>query len=66
MVAVPASPDDEELTAPGDPEAVARIVCLRLLDRRARTRAELRTALASAASRTTQPTGCWTASPRSG
>lgn len=45
MVAVPASPDDEELTAPGDPEEVARIVCLRMLDRRAYTRAELRTAL---------------------
>jgi regulatory protein len=30
---------------PGDPEEVARIVCLRLLDRRAYTRAELATAL---------------------
>jgi regulatory protein len=30
---------------PGDPEEVARIVCLRLLDRRAYTRAELETAL---------------------
>jgi regulatory protein len=30
---------------PGDPEAVARIICLRLLDQRARSRAELATAL---------------------
>src|SRR5882757_6625094 len=30
----------------GDPETVARIICLRLLDRRAYTRAELSTALA--------------------
>lgn len=30
---------------PGDPEAVARIICLRKLDRRACTRAELATAL---------------------
>jgi regulatory protein len=30
---------------PGDPESVARIVCLRLLEQRARTRAELATAL---------------------
>jgi regulatory protein len=45
MAAVPATPDDEELGPPGDPEEVARIVCLRMLDRRAYTRAELRTAL---------------------
>jgi regulatory protein len=45
MAAVPAAPDDEELGPPGDPEEVARIVCLRMLDRRAYTRAELRTAL---------------------
>src|SRR5690242_9098299 len=29
----------------GDPESVARTICLRLLDRRARSRAELATAL---------------------
>ncbi|MEO8889125.1 MAG: regulatory protein RecX [Jatrophihabitantaceae bacterium] len=35
-------PDDEvTLGPPGDPESVARTICLRLLDRRARTRAEL-------------------------
>ena len=45
MAAVPATPDDEALGPPGDPEEVARIVCLRMLDRRAYTRAELRTAL---------------------
>jgi regulatory protein len=33
-------PDDDS-SPPGDPDAVARIICLRLLDRRARTRAEL-------------------------
>jgi regulatory protein len=38
--------DDEQAAGPpGDPEQVARIVCLRLLDRRAYTRAELATAL---------------------
>lgn len=38
-------PDDAALGPPGDPDEVARIVCLRLLDRRAHTRAELATAL---------------------
>jgi regulatory protein len=39
-------PDDpESLGPPGDPEEVARLVCLRLLDRRAYTRTELETAL---------------------
>ncbi len=37
-------PGDPE-QPPGDPETVARIVCLRLLERRARTRAELADAL---------------------
>jgi regulatory protein len=36
-------PDVEDL--PGDPESAARIICLRLLDQRARTRAELADAL---------------------
>ncbi len=40
----PAPPDDEQ-QPPGDPEAVARVVCLRLLEHRARSRAELATAL---------------------
>jgi regulatory protein len=40
------TPEDVDgLGPPGDPEEVARIVCLRLLDRRAYTRAELRAAL---------------------
>jgi regulatory protein len=39
-------PEDEAvLGPPGDPESVARTICLRLLDRRARSRAELATAL---------------------
>lgn len=39
-------PEDEAvLGPPGDPESVARMICLRLLDRRARSRAELATAL---------------------
>jgi len=39
-------PEDEALLGPpGDPESVARTICLRLLDRRARTRSELATAL---------------------
>ncbi|MGH8960620.1 MAG: regulatory protein RecX [Jatrophihabitantaceae bacterium] len=39
-------PEDEvALGPPGDPESVARTICLRLLDRRARTRAELADAL---------------------
>lgn len=41
---LPAPPAEEHLP-PGDPEAVARIVCLRLLDTRARTRSELEQAL---------------------
>ena len=39
-------PDEKQQQPPGDPEAVARVVCLRLLDQRARSRAELATALA--------------------
>lgn len=38
-------PDDGAGDLPGDPESVARVICLRLLDRRARTRAELAEAL---------------------
>jgi regulatory protein len=39
-------PEDEKaLGPPGDPETVARTICLRLLDQRARTRAELADAL---------------------
>src|SRR6478609_9764132 len=39
-------PDDVEAAgSPGDPDEVARIVCLRLLDRGAHTRAELANAL---------------------
>lgn len=34
-------PPDSELGPPGDPESVARVICLRLLDQRARTRSEL-------------------------
>jgi regulatory protein len=42
----PGAPEDvESVGPPGDPEQTARIVCLRLLDRRAYTRAELATAL---------------------
>jgi regulatory protein len=37
-----APPEDEAVLGPaGDPESVARTICLRLLDQRARTRAEL-------------------------
>jgi regulatory protein len=39
-------PDPAGDDAPGDPESVARTICLRLLTHRARTRAELATALA--------------------
>lgn len=39
------APPPEEQTPAGDPEAVARIVCLRLLDKRARSRSELEQAL---------------------
>src|SRR5947208_1855082 len=43
----PPPPDDPEAAGPpGDPESAARTICLRLLDRRARTRAELAAALA--------------------
>jgi regulatory protein len=38
--------DVEALGPPGDPDEVARIVCLRMLDRRAYTRSELGAALA--------------------
>lgn len=38
--------DPKGLGPPGDPDEVARIVCLRMLDRRAYTRAELHAALA--------------------
>ena len=38
-------PPAEELDPPGDPESVARTICLRLLERQARTRAELEAAL---------------------
>lgn len=38
-------PDDGAGDFPGDPESVARTICLRLLDRRARTRSELADAL---------------------
>jgi regulatory protein len=34
-------PPDGELDPPGDPESVARVICLRQLDQRARTRSEL-------------------------
>ncbi|SHG68858.1 regulatory protein [Jatrophihabitans endophyticus] len=39
-------PPEDEQQPPGDPEAVARIVCLRLLERRARSRTELEQAIA--------------------
>ncbi len=38
-------PPDDESGSPGDPESVARTICLRQLDQRARTRAELETTL---------------------
>ncbi|MGN6605398.1 MAG: regulatory protein RecX [Jatrophihabitans sp.] len=41
----PPPPDDEVDGDPGDPESVARAICLRLLTQRARSRAELATAL---------------------
>jgi regulatory protein len=41
----PRQDDAEQAGEPGDPDEVARIVCLRLLDRRAYTRAELEGAL---------------------
>ena len=42
-VAEPPPPDEQD--APGDPESVARAICLRLLSQRARSRAELAQAL---------------------
>lgn len=39
------APETVELGPPGDAEVFARIICLRLLDQRARTRAELAAAL---------------------
>src|SRR6266566_8138578 len=39
-VSVNVPPEDEQ-DAPGDPESVARAICLRLLTQRARSRAEL-------------------------
>src|SRR3978361_2193107 len=44
-VAEPSDSPDREGGAPADAEAVARTICLRLLDIRARTRAELATEL---------------------
>src|SRR6266568_2269882 len=38
-------PPEDEQDAPGDPESVARAICLRLLTQRARSRAELAEAL---------------------
>lgn len=38
--------DEQQLGPPGDPESVARAICLRLLTQRARSRAELAAALA--------------------
>jgi len=38
-------PPDGELDAPGDPESVARAICLRQLDQRARSRSELKATL---------------------
>ncbi len=38
-------PPEDTPDAPGDPESVARVICLRLLTVRARSRAELETAL---------------------
>ncbi len=43
----PAAPPEDEPGDPGDPESVARTICLRLLTQRARTRCELATALSS-------------------
>lgn len=45
LTSEPPVPDDVADGPPGDPDEVARIVCLRLLDRRAYTRAELEVAL---------------------
>lgn len=41
----PPDPAADDQQPPGDPESVARVVCLRMLDQRARSRAELATAL---------------------
>ncbi|MEO9138729.1 MAG: regulatory protein RecX [Jatrophihabitans sp.] len=43
--AAPPPPDDQDAQPPGDPEAAARTICLRLLDHRARSRSELAQAL---------------------
>lgn len=40
-----AAPPPDEQGPPGDPESVARVVCLRLLEHRARSRCELEQAL---------------------
>jgi regulatory protein len=40
------APPHDELDPPGDPESVARVICLRQLEQRARTRAELAAVLA--------------------
>jgi regulatory protein len=39
------APPDDESGSPGDPESVARTICLRQLDQRARTRSELQATL---------------------
>jgi regulatory protein len=44
MTTAEVPPDDED-GSPGDPESVARVICLRQLDQRARTRSELETTL---------------------
>jgi regulatory protein len=44
MTTAEVPPDDED-GSPGDPESVARTICLRQLDQRARTRSELETTL---------------------
>jgi regulatory protein len=41
----PPAPDDGEPVEPDDPESVARIICLRALTQRSRSRAELATTL---------------------
>jgi regulatory protein len=46
MTTAPPPEDTAAAGPPGDPDEVARIVCLRMLDRRAYSRAELGTALA--------------------
>ncbi len=46
MVSAAAPPPPDEDGPPGDPEAVARAICLRMLERKARSRSELAQALA--------------------